>query len=198
LSASCGIKTAIRRVSSPLMSVVVLFEGDLIGKMEGRSVTPRVKTGRPRPGTRRRGGCQNDDAVRAQCAKEASGGTEDVARATPKERVVVGGGVFHQGVLEDEGAFEREQVGVGDVEDDELGSEEQTAELLDGHRFRVGSGVFGFGDWAKTARKSFSSRRASSQSAATAIARQAASIEAIEKHESRGRPTLATALVRAT
>lgn len=41
------------------------------------------------------------------------------------------------------------------IEDDDFGSEEQASKLEDGHRFRVGVGAFGFGDWAKTSRKIF-------------------------------------------
>jgi len=66
--------------------------------------------------------------------------------------------VAHQWVLEHEG----EQSGVGDVEDDEFGSDEQATELVDGHRLRAEAGGLGFGAWAKTSRKSFSSSRSSS------------------------------------
>ncbi len=58
-------------------------------------------------------------------------------------------------MLEHEGAFECEQSG-DDVEDDDLGGDEETPELFDGHRFRAATAaVFGLGVCAKTSRKSF-------------------------------------------
>jgi hypothetical protein len=51
-------------------------------------------------------------------------------------------------MLEHESPLEREQRGVGDIQDDDFGSDEQSAKLFDGHRFRAGVAGLGFGDWA--------------------------------------------------
>src|SRR3981081_1834653 len=102
----------------------------------------------------------DESTLSAQGAKKSSGGAQDVTCAASHEGVIVGGWAFDQGVLEHEGTLESEQSGVGDVEVDDVGSDEQSMEVVDGHghRFRAGAGGFGFGDWAKTSRKSFSSR----------------------------------------
>ncbi len=111
----------------------------------------------------------DDGVVSAQGAPQASGGPQDAAGTTADRGVVVRGRVVHERMLEHEGAFEREQSGGDDVEDDDLGSDEEAPELFDGHRFRAAArAVLGLGVCAKTSRKSFSSSRGSSRSAATA------------------------------
>ena len=82
----------------------------------------------------------------------------------------IGGGVdVEVWMFETESPLEREQCGVGEVDNEGFGCDEQSMQLLGGHRFRVPAATFGLGAWAaKTSRKSFSSSLASSRSAATA------------------------------
>src|SRR5579859_1831679 len=87
----------------------------------------------------------------------------------PTDRGVVGRGWgVDQWVFDAQSAVEREEGGLGQVDDDHLRSDEEAMELSGGHRFFAPAGGLGLGVWAKTSRKSFSSRRASSRSAATA------------------------------
>jgi hypothetical protein len=54
---------------------------------------------------------------------ESGGVAQDGARAPPDAGLIVGRGVAHERVFEDQGAFEGAQGGVGDIEDDDFGSE---------------------------------------------------------------------------
>jgi hypothetical protein len=74
--------------------------------------------------------------------------------------------VVEEGVFSEQSESQGIEGVVDQIDDEELGGDEQAAELLCGHRFLAGA--LGLGVWAKTSRKSFSSRRASSRSAATA------------------------------
>jgi hypothetical protein len=42
-----------------------------------------------------------------------------------------------EGMLDTQGSFEGDEGGVGELDDDDLGSEKQTAEVLVRHRFRA-------------------------------------------------------------
>ena len=70
-------------------------------------------------------------------------------------------------LIGEQGESESGESGVDEVDDDDLRCGEEPRELARGHRFGFGT-AFGLGLWAKTSRKSFSSSRASSRSAATA------------------------------
>src|SRR6185437_12244639 len=71
-----------------------------------------------------------------------------------------------EGMVHAECAFEGDEGGVDEFDDDQLGGQQES---VDGsHRFLPTAGVLGLGVWAKTSRNSFSSSRASSRSAATA------------------------------
>lgn len=94
---------------------------------------------------------------------------EDDASAPADESFFSVGSLVEGGVLDGDGAQKRGECGDGDVDDVELGSGEESADVAQAHRFLAAApAAFGFGDCAKTSRKSFSSRRASSLSAATA------------------------------
>jgi len=107
-------------------------------------------------------------SVGAQSAAKAVGMPEHVAGATSYGRVVGSSGVVvEKWVL---GEKREPQGGKGradEIDDDDLGCGQKAEKLVGGHRFFAGAGL-GFGVCAKTSRKSFSSRRASSRSAATA------------------------------
>jgi len=160
-----GLLRSVAQVSiQARVSGIALFKGRAVEKIEGRVAGSKrvvLEVGFSDD-------AENNSAVSAQGPEKPRRRAQDIACTTPDERVIVGGRVAHQWVLEHQGAFEREQSGVGDVEDDEFGSDEQATELVDGHRLRAEAGGLGFGAWAKTSRKSFSSSRGSSRSAATA------------------------------
>ena len=109
----------------------------------------------------------NDAAVAAQGVAESVGMAKDGAGVLADGRVFGWGRGIDKGMLDEERAFEGDEGGVGDIEDDEFGSDEQAMELPGRHRFRAAAAGLGFGVCANTSRKSFSSRRASSRSAAT-------------------------------
>src|ERR1700722_19375165 len=99
---------------------------------------------------------------------ESRGGVQHECGAPSDAGLFVGGEVAECGVLDEDRAPECGERGVGQVDDNDLRRDEEPAKLLDGHRFRAeGTGLV-LGVWAKTSRKSFSSSRASSRSAATA------------------------------
>jgi len=99
---------------------------------------------------------------------KSGGGVQHEGGATSDAGLFVGGELAERGVLDEEGAAECGEGGVGQVDDDDLRRDEEPAKLLDGHRFRGGAAGLVLGVCANTSRKSFSSRRASSRSAATA------------------------------
>jgi hypothetical protein len=90
----------------------------------------------------------NDTSVESQGELESGGVAQDSPGAPPYAGLIVGRGVAHERVFENQGAFECAQSGVSDIEDDDFGSEEQSSELVDGHRFRAAGAGLGFGDWA--------------------------------------------------
>jgi hypothetical protein len=90
----------------------------------------------------------NDASIESQGAMESGGVTQDRAGAAPDNGVIIGRGFAHERVLDDQGAFEGAQSGVGDVEDDDFGSEEEPSKFVDGHRFRAAGAGLGLGDWA--------------------------------------------------
>jgi transposase-like protein len=96
------------------------------------------------------------------------GSAKDGAGLSPDGRVFGGRRGVEERVLYTQGALERDEGFVGQFNDDDFGSEEQRPTLVGGHRFRaaVGWGLT-LGVCVNTSRKSFSSRRASSRSAAT-------------------------------
>ena len=69
-------------------------------------------------------------------------------------------------VLGEQREAQRVESVVGKVDDYDLGSRDESVEAGSLHRFFPPPG-FGLDDWAKTSRKSFSSRRGRSRSAAT-------------------------------
>src|SRR5579872_832938 len=143
------------------MSVVTKSEGPRIEIAEGRSERPVVVV--------EVGELTFESAtIRSERASKVGGWTEDRAGLSSQVGVVVGIDV-EAGMLESEGSLEREQGGFGEVDDEGIGCDEQAMQLPRGHRFRAAAAAFGLGAWAaKTSRKSFSSSRASSRSAATA------------------------------
>jgi hypothetical protein len=78
--------------------------------------------------------------------------------------------VVEKGVFGEHREPERLESAVEQVDDDDLGCDEEPSQLVGGHRLRATCVVvLVFGGWAKTSRKSFSSSLASSRSAATAL-----------------------------
>ena len=77
---------------------------------------------------------------------------QDRGGKPPDAGFIVGSGVAHERMLEEEGAFGGAQGGLGDVEDDDFGSEEEPSKLFDGHRFRAAAAALGLGDWAEHTR----------------------------------------------
>jgi len=65
----------------------------------------------------------NVASVASQGELESGGVAQDGARAPPDAGLIVGRGVAHERVFEDQGTFEGAQGGVGDIEDDDFGSE---------------------------------------------------------------------------
>jgi hypothetical protein len=110
----------------------------------------------------------NGTAITTQGAAEMASGVEDGASASLHGGIVFGEGVVEERVLGEECESECGESGVEEVDDDELWGGEQSMELMGGHRFRAAGEGLALGVWAKTSRKSFSSRRASSRSVATA------------------------------
>src|SRR5579859_6011663 len=110
----------------------------------------------------------DDIAITSQHEAQLIGMPEHGARVTTDGRVVCRGWGVEQGVFDVQGAVESDEGRLGEVDDDHLWSDEEAIELSGGHRFFAPAGGLGLGVWAKTSRKSFSSRRASSRSAATA------------------------------
>ena len=74
--------------------------------------------------------------------------------------------ITERGMLGEQSEAQREQSVVGKVDDDDLGGGDKSVEAGSLHRFFPATAL-GFVDWAKTSRKSFSSRRGRSRSAAT-------------------------------
>jgi hypothetical protein len=146
------------------LSVVTKMEGNEIEKMEGR-----------RSSEGERGvvglfeGVVDSASIVPQCTSEMPSRTEDVVRGSADEGIVIGDEiVVEERVLGEERESECGESGVEEIDDDEFGGGEQAMELLGGHRFRAAGEGLALGVWAKTSRKSFSSRRASSRSVATA------------------------------
>jgi len=126
------------------LSVVALFEGLRIKKIGGRAARSKGVMFAIGLGE----GEANDTSVESQGELESGGVAQDSPGAPPYAGLIVGRGVAHERVFENQGAFECAQSGVSDIEDDDFGSEEQSSELVDGHRFRAAGAGLGFGDWA--------------------------------------------------
>jgi hypothetical protein len=104
-----------------------------------------------------------------QGPSQMQGEPKDIACSTADGWMLGRGRVDEQRMLDEQGAFERDEGGDGEVDDDDLGRDEQPMEVPGCHRFRAAAVAgLALGVWANTSRKSFSSRRASSRSAATA------------------------------
>ena len=104
--------------------------------------------------------------VRLEGATKAGSNAPEGSSAAANGRVVWGGIVgVEEGMFGKESEIECDQGGVDEVDDEDLGGGDEAEELVGAHRFFAG--VLGLGEWEKTSRKSFSSRRVSSRSAAT-------------------------------
>ena len=140
------------------MSVSANLEGEWIENAEGRGsegVIGEVGVGED---------FVDEVAVVAQSASESGGESEDEASAPLDEGVGWVGGRVEPGVFGEEGSVEGAQCGEGEVDDDDLGGDEQSMELGGGYRdLRAAGAGLVLGAWAKTSRKSFSSSRASSR-----------------------------------
>lgn len=107
-------------------------------------------------------------SVRTKCTAQAIRMPEQIASAMTDGRIVRSRGVVvEEGMLSEKREPQCRKCGSDEVDDDDLGCSQEPEKLVGGHFFFAGTGL-GFGVWAKTSRKSFSSRRASSRSAATA------------------------------
>src|SRR6266498_2697631 len=107
-------------------------------------------------------------SVGAKCTAKAVRMPEQIASAMTNGGIVVGGCiVVEQRMFGKKGEPQGNERGADEVDDD-LGSGQEPQKLVGVHRFRAAATGLGFGVWAKTSRKSFSSRRASSRSAAAA------------------------------
>ena len=73
---------------------------------------------------------------------ESCGGREHEGGATSDAGLFVGGEFAEGGVLDEEGAMECGERGVGQVDDDDLRGNEQSPELVGGHRFLAGAAGF--------------------------------------------------------
>lgn len=168
------------------VSVATKMEGLSITKTEGRGTdrSPRAQEAAvERSGLGRRGAeaqrSKRDVVVRgwgegvvdsalvadegiAELACEADEG----AGRAQRRGCAAGGGLLERGMLEGQGQDEGGEGVVDEVGDDELAGGEEAAELVGAHRFLPE--LLGFGLWAKTSRKSFSSSLGNSRSAATA------------------------------
>ena len=51
-------------------------------------------------------------------------------------------------MFETEGPLEREQRGIGEIDDERFGRDEEAMELLAGHRLRAAAATLGLGAWA--------------------------------------------------
>jgi hypothetical protein len=107
-------------------------------------------------------------SIMTEGSAEMASGAEDGACTSLHGGIVFREGVVEERVLGEESESEGAESGVEEVDDDELRGGEQAMELMGGHRFRAAGEGLALGVWAKTSRKSFSSRRASSRSVATA------------------------------
>ncbi len=72
-------------------------------------------------------------AVVAQGASEPGGAPEDVSGAALDERVGRVGGLVEQGVFGAQGAVESAQGSQGEIDDDDLGGDEESAQIGGGH-----------------------------------------------------------------
>jgi hypothetical protein len=114
----------------------------------------------------------NESMVASQGEAQSLGATKNGPGASANGRVFRAGWGIDERVFESQSALESEEGGVGEVDDDDLGGDEQSIELSRGHRFFALGAGFGFGDWANTSRKSFSSSRGRSRSAQRRAARR--------------------------
>lgn len=106
--------------------------------------------------------------VTAEGCTELGGGTDDGARASSSGGVVVGRVGVEQRMFGTQSAIQRDESREGEVDDNDFRGDEESVQFAWGHRLRVPATGLGLAAWAKTSRKSFSSSRASSLSAATA------------------------------
>ncbi len=144
------------------VSVAAMFEGTRIKKTEGPSRSEQVVV--------LVGSADDwvyDAAVDAQGTPQTRCVAQDGACRSPDERVVGGRRCVEGRMFEQECALEGDEARDGDVECDYFMRDDHAAELVASHRFLPAGAALGFGVCAKTSRKSFSSRRASSRSAAT-------------------------------
>lgn len=128
-----------------------MFEGVLIEPIEGRRCCSErvvIVVSLADDGV-------DDPAVGADGAAESMGEAEDGSSALAYERVVVGRRGMQEGVFEQQGTLEGDEAGDGDVEDDDLRRDEQSPELVAGHRFRAAAAGLVLGVCANTSRKSF-------------------------------------------
>jgi hypothetical protein len=143
------------------VSVVTKSEGSRIEIAAGRSEGPVVGEGVAKPPL-------EGTAVAAEGGPEVCGSLQDVAGSLAEVRITVWVDVEPR-VFESQSPIESEQCGMGEVDDESFGSDQQPMQLPARHRFRAPATAFGLGAWAaKTSRNNFSSSRASSRSAATA------------------------------
>jgi hypothetical protein len=121
------------------MSVTTNIEGTSDRKIAGRGASERQVIVRLVVENDLDGG-----AIGVQRPVEASSGAEDDGSASTD--VAVGGGraIAEGGVLDEYGAAEGAEDGVGEIDDDDFGGDEEAMELLDGHRLRAGAAALGF------------------------------------------------------
>ena len=111
-----------REVRHAGLSVSTKFEGRVI-----RNVAGRVASEREVLGVVVGEDAFHGSAVGAECAMEVGCGAEDDERASSDGGIFGGVERVDGGVLDEDGAPERRERGVGEVDDDDLGCDEETA-----------------------------------------------------------------------